>query len=153
MRSESSEATEEIGRRIGTNLKGGEIIELISDLGGGKTTLVRGIAEGLGSQDKVSSPTFTISKEYSAKNNHIVHYDFYRLSDPGIMSHELAESLHDPSSIVIIEWADIVKDILPENRLTITIYAVSEHERTLRFKVSHSLDYVLDGIESLIQLP
>ena len=108
MLSESSEATEEIGRKIGMSLKGGEVVELISDLGGGKTTLVRGIAAGAGSRDKVSSPTFTLSKVYSANTFQIIHYDFYRLQDPGLMEFELAEALVDKQEVLIVEWANIV---------------------------------------------
>lgn len=148
LHSASSEATEEIGRKIGQKLKGGEIIELISDLGGGKTTLVRGIAKGLGSHDKVSSPTFTVSKEYTAGKLRIVHYDFYRLQDPGIMAHELAESLEDPKAIIIIEWADIVQDILPESRISIQISTMSESERMLDIRISNWRDYITTGIES-----
>lgn len=148
MHTESSEATEELGRKIGQNLKGGEIIELVSDLGGGKTTLVRGIAKGLGSKDNVSSPTFTISREYHADKLRIVHYDFYRLQDPGIMSHELAESLEDPHATIIIEWADIVHDVLSgRSRVTITISSTGETQREIQISAPHDLEYVLSKVE------
>ncbi len=104
----------------------------MSDLGGGKTTLVRGIARGFGSADKVASPTFTVSKEYVSGNKRIVHYDFYRLHDPGILEFELAESLNDPDTITIIEWADIVQDVLPADRLTLHITSTGEMTRALR---------------------
>ena len=131
MHSENSDQTEAIGHKIGRQLKGGEVIELISDLGGGKTTLVRGITAGFGSKDKVASPTFTISREYVHGDLKIVHYDFYRLHDPGLMAYELAEAINDPLAIVIVEWADIVQDVLPKDRLAITIKTTGENSRDI----------------------
>lgn len=140
-------ATEKLGERIGQNLKGGEAIELVSDLGGGKTTLVRGIAKGAGSTDRVASPTFTVNKEYQAKNFRIVHYDFYRLQDAGIMAHELAESLEDPKKVTVVEWADIVQDILPANKITINIRSTGDDSRRLDISSTSATGYVLEGIE------
>lgn len=131
-----------IGKKIGERLKGGEVIELFSDLGGGKTTLVRGIAEGFGSQDKVGSPTFTVSKVYAAGDKRIVHYDFYRLLDAGLMAHELSEELEDPNSIVIVEWAEVVHDVLPPQRLHIEILSVGENERQLIVRYPESMVYL-----------
>lgn len=139
MHSKNSEHTEEIGKKIGRLLQGGEVIELMSDLGGGKTTFVRGLARGLGSTDTVASPTFMICKQYSAGKLTIYHYDFYRLSEPGIMEHELQEGLSDPNAIIIVEWADIVADILPKNRITLSIAATSESERTLTIKAPQTI--------------
>ena len=144
MHSESSEATEEIGRRIGMSLKGGEVIELISDLGGGKTTLVRGIAAGAGSKDSVSSPTFTINKVYKTRKFQIYHYDFYRLQDPGLMEYELAEALSEQNSVVIVEWADIVADVLPKERLIIRISAKDESVRQFDFEATEDSKYMID---------
>src|SRR4051794_32756276 len=87
--SESSEATYELGSKIGAGLRGGEVIELVSDMGGGKTTFVRGLARGVGYKGAVSSPSFTVRNEYKANKLTLYHYDFYRLSDPGILREEL----------------------------------------------------------------
>lgn len=146
MQSGSSEATEAIGRKIGQNIRGGEIIELISDLGGGKTTITRGIAAGMGSKDKVSSPTFTITKEYEAGKLRIAHYDFYRLSDPGILTHELAEVMHDPKVVIIIEWADIVQNILPNKKITISITTKGETDRIITITATKQQQYILKGL-------
>jgi tRNA threonylcarbamoyladenosine biosynthesis protein TsaE len=89
------EQTEQLAARLGRNLKGSEVFELISDLGGGKTTFVRGLACGMGSTDHVASPTFTISREYVAGELALFHFDFYRLSDPGVVAIELAEFIHE----------------------------------------------------------
>src|ERR1700751_1023392 len=122
----SSVQTEALAARLAQNLKGGEVIELVSDLGGGKTTFVRGLAQGLDSTDKVSSPTFKISNVYHAPSLTIHHFDFYRLQDPGLIKHELAEILHDPDSIVVIEWADIIHDVVPKAHITIQFNTLGE---------------------------
>lgn len=135
----STDETEQIAADIGARLRGGEVIELRSDLGGGKTTFVRGLARGASSQDAVGSPSFTISKEYfvSGENRQfvrIVHYDFYRLSDPGLMNQELAETVADQQAVVVVEWADVVEQVLPKSHVVIAIVATTENAR--RFEVS-----------------
>jgi tRNA threonylcarbamoyladenosine biosynthesis protein TsaE len=126
-------------------LRGGEVIELVSDVGGGKTTFVRGLARGLGSPDKVASPTFTISREYRAGDRTLYHFDFYRISEAGIMADELAELLDDPRAIVVVEWADVVEDVLPPDRLTIRIQATGEDERQLVFTVPEKYIYLKEN--------
>ena len=125
-----------LGKALGATLRGNEVIELIGDLGTGKTLLVRGIAEGIQSNDIVQSPSFTISRVYKGTDMEIQHYDFYRLGDnPGILKAELAESLSDPRVAVITEWANSVEDVLPEDRLVISItYQQSEKSRKLTFR-------------------
>lgn len=115
----------------------------MSDLGGGKTTFVRGLASGAGSKDKVSSPTFTLTNEYKTSKFVIYHFDFYRLSEPGIMADELAEFIGDKKAVVAVEWADIVKNVLPERRLTIRITATAEDGRKLVFSYPKELDYLI----------
>lgn len=110
--------TERLGEALGHHLKGGEVIELRADLGGGKTTFTRGLARGLGSPDTVSSPTFTLSKIYKGDGGlKIHHFDFYRLNEPGVVADQLAESLNDEVVITIVEWSDIVSNVLPKDRL------------------------------------
>ncbi|MDO8591782.1 MAG: tRNA (adenosine(37)-N6)-threonylcarbamoyltransferase complex ATPase subunit type 1 TsaE [bacterium] len=117
--STNSEDTQRLGQLLGRLLKSPEVVELRSDLGGGKTTFVRGLARGLGSKDSVASPTFTLNKIYKGKDSQIHHYDFYRLYEAGIMSDELAESLQNPKVITVIEWSDVVQNVLPKERLSI----------------------------------
>lgn len=121
--------TTDIATNIGKLLKGGEIIELISDLGGGKTAFVKGLALGMGSEDDVVSPTFTISRVYKAGNLELHHYDFYRLHHAGVVSAQLAESINDNHVVVAVEWGKIVHDVLPSRRLKITIRSTSETGR------------------------
>lgn len=120
------------GARIGRLLSGGEVIELIGDVGAGKTTFVKGLAQGLGIDEDIQSPSFTISRVYEARDKlHLAHYDFYRLNEAGIMANELSEATSRPDTIVIIEWADIVENVLPEQRLTLRLAALSETERSV----------------------
>lgn len=120
------EETIVLGVELGSRLQGGEAIELVSDIGGGKTTLVRGIAKGIDSSDQVMSPTFTISRIYEGATLQLHHFDFYRLNDPGLIAGELEESIHNPAVAVVIEWSDIVKGALPEDRLQIEIQMTNE---------------------------
>ncbi len=139
----SEQSTIHLGTVFGKLCKGGECIVLSSDLGGGKTTFVRGIAKGLGSSDTVHSPSFTITNEYRARNITLFHYDFYRLSDPGIMRDELSEALTSDKAVIVIEWADIVTDVLPADYATIAIKAISETERLFTISVPKGLQYLI----------
>ena len=143
IRTTSAAATEQLGEEIGKRLRGGETIELVSDLGGGKTTFVRGLARGFGSTDRVSSPTFTISREYKAGDRTLFHFDFYRLHEAGIVANELAEAAYDSKASVVVEWGDIVADVLPAERLTITIRAVGDTERELTLACPKQLRYLV----------
>lgn len=139
----SAAATERLAEQIGKALRGGEVIELVSDLGGGKTTFVRGLARGMGSTARVSSPTFTLSQVYDAGDRALLHFDFYRLVEAGIMADELAESLADPEAVVVIEWGDVVADILPDTRITATIVATGEDSRSITFQYPDSRAYAI----------
>lgn len=142
----SAEQTIRLGEQIGNRLKGGECIELVSDVGGGKTTFVRGLAKGADSHDHVSSPTFTISKVYRAPKFDIVHFDFYRLNDAGLIEHEIEEAVFDETSVIVVEWSDIIQHVLPDNRLRIEIVATGEHSRNITLIFPASLIYLTEGI-------
>ncbi len=129
--------------KIGRNLKGGEAIELIGDLGAGKTAFVRGLAKGMGSKDDVRSPSFTVGNQYRAGGVVLYHFDFYRLQEPGIMQQDLAEVLEDPKAAVVIEWSDPVKSTLPDNRLVIRITPTGENSRKFDFTYPESLKYLI----------
>lgn len=110
------------GKRLGEVCRGGEVIELVGDIGAGKTTLTKGIAAGMGVEDEVQSPTFTLSRTYQTlRGGTLAHYDFYRLADPGILSAELHEAAHARDTTVVIEWADTVQHVLPDDRLKVAI--------------------------------
>ena len=146
--STSSENTEQVAETIGHNLRGGEVFELISDLGGGKTTFVRGLVKGAGSTDKVASPSFTISREYSLKAepfSKIVHFDFYRLAEAGIMLDEIKELVDDPEVVVVIEWADIIEKVLPVDTIRMAIKVIGENSRSLSFRIPAKYKYLLEN--------
>lgn len=140
-----------LGKRLGDSLRGGEIIELIGDVGAGKTTLTRGIARSLGIEDTLQSPTFTISREYKGEKLRLVHYDFYRLSEPGIMADELDETLKDTNTVSVIEWSDAVEEVLPDNRIIIKILPVSndENSRDVEITIPNTNNYIDFKMEEL----
>jgi tRNA threonylcarbamoyladenosine biosynthesis protein TsaE len=144
----SSEETEQLAEKLGAACRGGEVIELISDLGGGKTTFTRGLVRGIGSPDKVASPTFTISKVYEAGALHIHHFDFYRLQEAGIVAEELAEVIGDPKAVVVVEWGDIVQHVLPEEHLTIIITQTAEDIRELTLSCPEPLMYLIEEAQN-----
>lgn len=128
----SADETREAGRKLGLSLRGGETIELVGDVGAGKTTFTKGLATGLGIDDPVQSPSFTISQVYEGRDGiRLAHYDFYRLNDPGIMADELAEAMQDDKTVVVIEWADTVMDILPEGYTRVQFETTSEEGRKI----------------------
>ncbi len=128
----TAEAMSALGKRLGGLLEGGEVIELVGDVGAGKTTFVKGMALGMGIDEDVQSPSFTINRMYTGKNDlQLAHYDFYRLETAGIMADEINETLNDPHTITVVEWAGAVAGILPDDRLTITIKATPQDTRLL----------------------
>ena len=108
-----------------------KVIELIGDVGAGKTTFTRGLAAGLNIKESVTSPSFTISKSYALPDGkgHLIHYDFYRLPDPGIMLNDLQENLQNPDNIIVIEWGESIDDLLSKNRTKIKINYNNDNSR------------------------
>lgn len=122
----SVEETEALGEKIGSHLRGGEVIAYKGGLGAGKTAMTRGIARGMGITSPVTSPTFTIVNEYPGAVP-LYHFDMYRIN-----SYEGLESAGffdypDGSSVIVIEWWENVEEFLPEiSPITITIKASGE---------------------------
>lgn len=144
--SAGADQTEQIAASIGGKLRGGEIIELISDLGGGKTTFTRGLARGANSTDVVSSPTFTVSKVYAAPSFEIHHFDFYRLPDAGLIAHEVEDLLGDTTIVLVVEWGGAVSHVLPGNRVNITITRTGDDIRSLAIDYPDDLSYLVEGL-------
>jgi tRNA threonylcarbamoyladenosine biosynthesis protein TsaE len=136
--------TEQLGKDIGSRLRGGEVIELISDLGGGKTTFTRGLVRGTGSNNHVASPTFTISRKYMSPKFEIMHFDFYRLTEAGVLEHELHDFLGQHNNVLVIEWGEIIQHVLPKDRLTIEIIQLDTDSRELKFDYPPKLSYLMD---------
>ncbi|MFA5523960.1 MAG: tRNA (adenosine(37)-N6)-threonylcarbamoyltransferase complex ATPase subunit type 1 TsaE [Tissierellales bacterium] len=117
---ENLEETEKIGYILGKLLTGGEVICMTGDLGAGKTTMTQSIAKGLDVEDYVTSPTFTIINEYEGRCP-LYHFDVYRINDVDEMYDLGYEEYFYSKGVSIIEWADIIKEILPKERLNIEI--------------------------------
>jgi tRNA threonylcarbamoyladenosine biosynthesis protein TsaE len=108
----SAQETEGLGQKIAKRLKGGEILALNGNLGGGKTTFLKGLAKELGVKQIITSPTFVLMKVYSVKQGYIrqfVHVDCYRIPGTELSKIGLNDYLGDPYTIVAIEWADKLK--------------------------------------------
>lgn len=131
----SEQSLIDFGENFAKTLETPAVIELIGDVGAGKTTFTRGLAKGLNIKEPVTSPSFTISKRYAfLKNNKqytLTHYDFYRLKDPGIMYEDIAESIADKNSITVVEWGESVSNLLPENHYRITININPDNTRDI----------------------
>jgi tRNA threonylcarbamoyladenosine biosynthesis protein TsaE len=150
-KSENLNGTQSLAEAIGRVLRGREVIELISDIGGGKTTFVKGLARGLDVHDTVQSPTFTISRIYNARDDlELHHFDFYRLNEAGIVADELAESLHQPNVIVAVEWGEIVHDVLPAERITIHLTSLGDTERKITITTPDGLEYLDEAITAFL---
>lgn len=134
--SHSDQDTVNLAKDLAPGLKAGDIIALIGDIGTGKTTFVKAIAKALGISETVSSPTFTIVREYRSGKFPLFHFDVYRLSNEDEFYDIGAEEYLYGDGITIIEWADIVEDALPLNTMIIEIkYGNNEGERIFNFSV------------------
>lgn len=118
-----------LGQRLAHHLQPPIVIALHGDLGAGKTTFTQGIAAGLGIQQRVTSPTFTLVNEYTLENGwRLVHIDSYRLDRGEAEGIGLEEILDDERAIVVIEWAERVAELLPNERIEIEFISASEAE-------------------------
>ncbi|MTI46774.1 tRNA (adenosine(37)-N6)-threonylcarbamoyltransferase complex ATPase subunit type 1 TsaE [Sporosalibacterium faouarense] len=112
--------TKELGYALGKILKGGDVVCLIGDLGAGKTTLTQSIAEGLDINDYVTSPTFTLINEYDGRYP-LYHFDVYRINDVEEMYDLGYEEYFYSEGVTLIEWANLIEEMLPKDRLIIEI--------------------------------
>ena len=117
----SPEETFELGKKIGEAAKPGQVYTLNGDLGVGKTVFTQGVAAGLGITEPVSSPTFTIVQVYEEGRLPFYHFDVYRIGDIEEMEENGYDDYFFGEGICLIEWAELIRDILPEKRIEITI--------------------------------
>ena len=115
------EETFEVGRKIGMNAKPGQIYTLTGDLGVGKTVFTQGVAAGLGITEPVNSPTFTIIQEYEDGRLPVYQFDVYRIGDLAEMEEIGYDDYFFGQGICLIEWAELIEEILPEKRIEVTI--------------------------------
>lgn len=134
----STEETKELAFKIAKKISKGDVLALYGDLGSGKTTFTRYLTEALGLKSRVQSPTFVIARKYENGSTILNHIDLYRLSsiqearDIGI-----EEFLGNPKSITIIEWPELIEDLLPENTIRISFEHVGENERKIKIQNLH----------------
>lgn len=117
----NAEETYQLGLRIGKQAKQGDVFTLIGDLGVGKTVFTQGMAEGLGITEPISSPTFTIVQVYDEGRLPFYHFDVYRIGDSSEMDEIGFEDYVYGEGVSLIEWANLIGDILPEKRTEIVI--------------------------------
>ena len=117
----NEEATREIGKILGKAVKEGAVITLNGDLGVGKTVFTQGFAAGLGINEAVSSPTFTIVQEYEGERMPFYHFDVYRIGDVEEMDEIGFEDYVYGDGVCLIEWAELIREILPEDFVSILI--------------------------------
>ncbi len=117
----SPEETRALGKKIGALAEPGDVYTLVGDLGVGKTVFTQGIAEGLGITEPVSSPTFTIVQIYEEGRLPFYHFDVYRIGDLEEMDEIGYEDYFYGQGLCMIEWANLIEEILPEKRYDVTI--------------------------------
>ena len=117
----SAEETYKIGEQMGREAKAGDVLCLLGDLGVGKTVFTQGFAAGLGITEPVSSPTFTIVQTYDEGRMPFYHFDVYRIGDVEEMDEVGFDEYVSGEGVSLIEWANLIEEILPENRVNITI--------------------------------
>ena len=121
LESRSEADTFALGVKIGSEAKPGEVYSIVGDLGAGKTALTKGVAAGLGIDEPVSSPTFTIVQVYEGGRLPLYHFDVYRIGDVEEMEEIGYEDCFYGEGLCLIEWANLIEEILPEHRISVTI--------------------------------
>ena len=117
----SAKETYDLGKKIGSHAKAGEVYTLVGDLGVGKTVFTQGLAKGLGIEEPISSPTFTIVQVYDDGRLPFYHFDVYRIGDVEEMDEIGYEDCFYGEGVCLIEWSTLIQEILPEDAIHITI--------------------------------
>lgn len=125
--------TKEIGHKLADLLPSGSVVLLYGDLGAGKTTLVRGVAEQLGIDEKITSPTFNIMKLYFKGKKVLVHIDAYRLED-NKNDIGLDEFIGTERGLTFIEWPMYISHLLPEDAIKLTIRNIGDNKREIEIE-------------------
>lgn len=147
----SEAETEELGRKLAISLKPGLVINLIGDLGAGKTRLVQAVAEGAGCDRlAVTSPTFVLHHQYQTETLELNHFDAYRLRDSDEFLEFGGHELLEPPAVSFVEWGDRILDLLPKDLLRIEIESTGKISRRFRFCSSGPVsEAVLKSLQSV----
>ena len=134
---QSVEETQDIAKKLARNINPGITISLIGDLGTGKTTFTKGFARQMGIKDHVTSPTFKLISEYQGKKYKLNHIDAYRMNGPeDFLNIGGEEYLISKNSITIIEWGDLLNDILPSKTITVNFTRIISSKDSRNIKIS-----------------
>lgn len=137
LESQSVQETHEIAKKLINNTKPGIVFALIGDLGTGKTTFSQGFAKALGINSRVGSPTFKLVSEYSGLNHKLFHIDAYRLKNSNeFLNIGGEEYLVPENSYTLIEWADIIEDVLPKSVIKLEFIRSIENRNSRKIKIS-----------------
>lgn len=134
----SSEETTQLGERLAQDFRAGILVTLKGDLGAGKTSMTQGILARFGAEKPYTSPTFVIMKQYDIHNDthptvrRIYHVDAYRVDAEKLLSIGWDEWVHDEHGLVIVEWPERIQEILPENRMNISLQWLDENQRLIQ---------------------
>ena len=137
--SRSPKQTQRVGARLGTHLKGGEVIALQGNLGAGKTVFAQGIGIGWGATTQLISPTFILIRRHTRHRDdcYFYHIDLYRLESPvEVEGLGLEELFGEPGNVCVVEWANRAPDIFPEDALWVSLRWMDEYRRSLTFRAS-----------------
>ncbi len=118
----TEKATFDYAKRMGEEAKAGDVIALTGEMGAGKTVFAKGFAKGLGIEEIVSSPTFTLVQIYDDGRLPLYHFDVYRIADVSEMDETGFEDYISGEGVTLVEWADMIGDIMPENTKWVRIY-------------------------------
>ncbi len=134
--------TQRLGERIGRHLQGDETFALVSPLGGGKTSWTQGLAKGIGASSRVTSPTFVLERIYTGKKFFLHHFDMYRIEEKDVESTGLLDILGE--AVVVVEWADKIRGLLPSDTIWVTIKIGKGDERIFEFSFPKEKKYVFE---------
>ena len=127
----SAEETIELGRLIGERLRGGDIIAYKGSMGAGKTTMTRGLTQGLGLGDAAFSPTFALVNEYRGEGLTLYHFDMYRIDSALDLETTGFFDYLDDESVLAVEWSENIEEELPDERIIVTLERVDDDTRKI----------------------
>jgi tRNA threonylcarbamoyladenosine biosynthesis protein TsaE len=142
------EETFRLGKKIGQVLQGGEVLCLYGELGAGKTVLAKGLGQGLGVQEEITSPTFTLIQEYNIQSTGLqfIHMDLYRLRFAEEAEVIGVSDYFRDDCICLLEWPEIIRDILPDDRLEIRIEGSGDFPRSITLSYTRKWAQIIDFI-------
>lgn len=128
----SSQETQELARELGNSLVGGEFVALYGNLGNGKTNFTQGLAKALNIKKRIISPTFIIVRSYKRENGSFYHIDLYRIENSDdLINLGVPEIINDKDNIVVVEWAEKMKEFLPKKRIDVHFKYIGENKREI----------------------